>query len=449
MPIPKPDKNEDEKKFMSRCMSDKNMMEYKGDQRSAICMKSFKANGEDISLQINSHMHEAQKVNFSLPIKEEIFDGKKYLVVPVVLMTEGVHNGIFYSAEELSKYPQAWNGIPVPVQHPNDGGGSVSANSPAILEKTIGRLFNVNFNEGKLKGEIWLDIEKTLKLSPDLLTKINSKQQIDVSTGLWGDTILEVGEWNGEAYNQVLINYRPDHLAVLPGAEGACSWKDGCGIRANVEELKKKVDYIEILQKKEVNIEKEKEGEKVTDKFNSNNINNGGKIMPTEQRIKDVAAILANVKMPFVAEQKEFLEGMADGHFAKVLELNERIKTCKSCNGIPEEPKPAPKNAEEFIANAPAEIQEVLRDGLRIQREEKESCIKTIKANKKNKFTDAQLNAKSLDELETIVALIEVESSIPNYTGQGGTPVANTGADGRRTDGKGIPKVPVMEWSKK
>jgi hypothetical protein len=552
MPIPKPKDKEDEKSFMSRCMGDENMKEYKGDQRSTICMKSFKANGKDIGLQSNSHIQEGQKVNFALPTRQEMFESKRHLVVPVVLMAEGVHNGVYYSSEELSKYPQSWNGIPVPIFHPSEKGENVSANSPNVLEKTVGRLFNVNFSEGKLKGELWIDVEKAQKLSPELLAKINAKQQIEVSTGLWGDTVEEEGNWNGEKYGQVLINYRPDHLAILLGTEGACSWKDGCGIRANatnvdelvknlkvkngefvgmfvendtmykeviskiskmlddmmVEKMKKvmaemglpegsmpnsyvylvdltkeycvyqnpegqmmkqyykindkgeisfegnpvkvieKKEYIEINQKKEVDVEKEKR-EKVDEKENLININNGGnKKMPSEQRIKDVTAILANVKMPFVAEQKGFLEEMSDVNFAKVLELNEKVKTCKSCNGIPEEPKVAPKTAEEFIANAPIEIQKLLNGGLRMQGEQKDEYVKAIMANKRNKFTEAQLKSRDLDELELMSALADVEENL-DFSGRGGAPAINVDKDGRQQDGKGVPAIPKMEWSKK
>jgi hypothetical protein len=43
------------------------------------------------------------------------------------------------------------------------------------------------------------------------------------------------GEWNGETYEAVASNYVPDHLALLPGERGACSWEDGCGVRTNKE----------------------------------------------------------------------------------------------------------------------------------------------------------------------------------------------------------------------
>lgn len=34
-------------------------------------------------------------------------------------------------------------------------------------------------------------------------------------------------------FKRIARNLNPDHLALLPGGTGACSWEDGCGVRAN------------------------------------------------------------------------------------------------------------------------------------------------------------------------------------------------------------------------
>tara|TARA_R100000388_G_scaffold95016_1_gene85479 strand:+ start:1869 stop:2660 length:792 start_codon:yes stop_codon:yes gene_type:complete len=50
MPIPKPTDSEDRSSFMSRCMSDRTMLnEYAEDQRTAVCSASFNAEKEDKS----------------------------------------------------------------------------------------------------------------------------------------------------------------------------------------------------------------------------------------------------------------------------------------------------------------------------------------------------------------------------------------------------------------
>ena len=73
------------------------------------------ANG---SVKTNSvfSAHAMQANNYSL--RTEVYEGKEHLVVPVVMMVEGVHNGshgpILHTIEELGKFPGAWNGIQFP-----------------------------------------------------------------------------------------------------------------------------------------------------------------------------------------------------------------------------------------------------------------------------------------------------------------------------------------------
>ena len=88
----------------------------------------------------------------------EKYKGKDHLIVPVVMMVEGVHNGsagpLFHSIDELGKYPASWNGIPVSIQHPESNGVYVSANSPDIIEsQTVGQVFNTYVDGKKLKAE--------------------------------------------------------------------------------------------------------------------------------------------------------------------------------------------------------------------------------------------------------------------------------------------------------
>lgn len=174
-------------------------------------------------------------------VRRETSMGINYLVAPVTLLKEGVHHGsggkIFYGADELAQYPEAWNGIPVPLDHPRSGEAFISANIPEVLARqNIGRLYNVQFDgtDKKLKGEVWIDVERADQLCPELIQRIENNEQIEVSTGLFYDTQYRPGWWNDEAYEGIARNMRPDHLAILMNAVGACSIADGCGILANV-----------------------------------------------------------------------------------------------------------------------------------------------------------------------------------------------------------------------
>ena len=171
-------------------------------------------------------------------IRYETHQGKRHIVIPVVMMVEGVHNGshgpILHAEDELSKYPASWNGIPVVIYHPEENGVNVSANNPVIIERsTVGRTYNADFSSGKLKAEAWLDEERLKELSPEAYKVIQAKGPLEVSVGVFTDDEEVIGQWNDESYSAISRNHRPDHLALLPGSRGACSWEDGCGVRAN------------------------------------------------------------------------------------------------------------------------------------------------------------------------------------------------------------------------
>jgi hypothetical protein len=77
-------------------------------------------------------------------IRTQELDDNEYLVCPTVLICEGVHNGVYYPPEELSKFPDSWNGRPVVINHPDLMGKSITDNSPArgITVTGVGLPFN-------------------------------------------------------------------------------------------------------------------------------------------------------------------------------------------------------------------------------------------------------------------------------------------------------------------
>lgn len=166
-------------------------------------------------------------------------NGSDHMIVPVIMMVEGVHSGsqgpILYTTEELAKFVEAWNGTPVVINHPTlEDGTPVSANEPDVAEReTIGRIYNARMDGDRLRGEAWLN-EVTLKeLSEETYEAVKNGRPMDVSIGVFSDREDVEGEFNGERYIGISHNARPDHLALLPNASGACSWDDGCGLRNN------------------------------------------------------------------------------------------------------------------------------------------------------------------------------------------------------------------------
>jgi hypothetical protein len=171
-------------------------------------------------------------------VKLTVHQEKAHLVIPVVMMVEGVHNGsqgpLLHEISELGKFPESWNGIPVVIYHPEEDGNAVSANSPDIIDKmTVGRVYNTSVEGKKLKAEVWLDEDKLNLVSNQTLEDINDTKEVEVSLGMFTENEMAEGDYEGEKYVGIAHNHRPDHLAILPDQIGACSCADGCGLGAN------------------------------------------------------------------------------------------------------------------------------------------------------------------------------------------------------------------------
>lgn len=168
--------------------------------------------------------------------------GVNYAVYPSVILVEGVHHGAigaptFYPLEVLEASAPHWNNIPVTINHPQDQEGAyVSAGSPEVLSAwAVGKLLNSRFEDGKLRAEVMIDLKKAAAKHSTLINSLDRGVEMELSTGLFGEEVMEPGLWNNEAYETRLTAIQPDHLALLPDATGACSWADGCGVRANLK----------------------------------------------------------------------------------------------------------------------------------------------------------------------------------------------------------------------
>lgn len=161
-----------------------------------------------------------------------MLDGKQYLVVPVVAIREGVLNGVYVTSAEIEKSLPSWNGRPIPLSHPMQNGQPISANSPRVVERdVIGNLYNVNFANGALRGEMWLDVAKARRTQDgaNTIKRLQNNEMVEVSTGYWSDIDQGNGSYKGKGYSRRARNLLPDHLAILINEVGACSIKDGCG----------------------------------------------------------------------------------------------------------------------------------------------------------------------------------------------------------------------------
>lgn len=255
-------------------------------------------------MQNNMEIYAALNEHYT--VREAMHQGKTHLVVPVIMMREGVHNGshgqIFHPIDELGHFEGAWNGIPVSIQHPSVDGKHVSANSPDIIDaNVVGKVFNTHVEGDKLRAEAWLDKERLKQISPATAAYLQKGQPVEVSLGMFTDDEAGEGNWNGESYVATARNHRPDHLALLPGGKGACSWKDGCGIRAN------------------------EENNMVRTKFNTNK--EGEQNMADDKKPccpDKVALLIQNENSKFTADDADFLNTLTEAQLAKLepIEVN-------------------------------------------------------------------------------------------------------------------------------
>lgn len=171
-------------------------------------------------------------------VRREKFEGKDYVVVPTVMIAEGVWEGsqgpLLYLNSEFAKFPQTWNHKPATSYHPTLDGEGISGCDPAVLEaQKCGLVFNTSSDGSRLKCETWLDEVKTKALCPDVIPRLDAGQSVEVSTGLYREVEETAGVWNGKPYVGIVRNIQPDHLAILPTGRGAYSVSDGGGLLRN------------------------------------------------------------------------------------------------------------------------------------------------------------------------------------------------------------------------
>lgn len=203
-----------------------------------------------------------------------VMEDREYIVLPVVILMEGVHSGsngpTLYLLEDMEKYCPAWNHKPIVVYHPKQGDTFVSADNPKILnESKVGLLMSNQISGNGQKAEAWLEKSRLEKVDKRILEAIEKGLIVEVSTGLFTDNEDLQGEWNGETYNSVARDYRPDHLALLPDLVGACSIEDGCGLftasQAISREKAEEVQQVVTKALKAVNKEGEDSDKTVSD----------------------------------------------------------------------------------------------------------------------------------------------------------------------------------------
>jgi len=195
-------------------------------------------------------------------VRREQLNGDDHLVAPVVMLVEGTlapsnsDKVQFAPASVFARFEgRDWNGRPITLGHPKDVNGiAISANSGTVVEQEqIGSLFNCYTEDKKLKGELWINLEKTKELDRD---EINNRVQalengevVEVSVGVFVMTLQRRGVYENQQFDEVWLEAAADHIAVLAeGDTGACSVEDGCGAPRINEANPKKTKKSKVLK---------------------------------------------------------------------------------------------------------------------------------------------------------------------------------------------------------
>lgn len=478
--------------------------------------------------------------------------GNTYTVIPCIALVEGVlwpanaPAPELALAEEFGRFPQAWDGRPLVMNHPVINGVPVSANAPGVLDDyAFGQIFNTKLVDNALHTEMWINDARVLQLGGEVAETVerlkSGEEIVEVSTGLFSRSEQTVGIHAGQTYKAVWRNIVPDHLAVLSkGTVGACSGEAGCGaprinagdtmdpvmqcirintysedgapiIAADAHDCKCKQAAEPAIQNQGIFAQLKDKLVNWTFKFRNNAAlsdtdvraairtalnekvsdytwivavfqeSNGSGIVvyetgyegklfqrsfsvaetgvslgesieevrpetrfvpvtinagdPTDvhtaqenvmTKQERVAALIANAATKFTAKDTDFLMTLEEGQ----LELLEPVAVAPA-PAAPVADEPAePVTMASYLAQAPEEIRAVLNSAVDLQKQQRKSLVDGIKANKRNKFTDAQLEAFDLGTLTQLAEMAEVPSFIGNGVGQGQLNVNASGDDG-------------------
>lgn len=365
-------------------------------------------------------------------VRREVHEGVEHLVVPAVLIVEGVLNDALVLASEFGRHVEAWNDRAIPVLHPQDRGEYISAGRPDVVEKnTIGRVYNARVDGPRLKAELWLNIEKARRLGyGDLIDSLAAGEIVEISTGYFADDEPKAGEYNGKGYNTIHRNIRPDHLALLPGEIGACSVADGCGTRVNSQKgfAMKTKEAINTLVKAlglRANCECQDGGNPMSTQERAEKIEALKKHL-TANKVseKTVESVVANKKLS--TDQMEMLMGMdaeqlkmaaalagvlAEGDGVEEPEQVESAEDEPEAMAFDEEEKPMATNSRKVKTFTEQDVEKIVANQLRRQK-----VLDKLTANEACAFSESDLKSMSIEAME------KYEKSIrpADYSGAGG-----------------------------
>lgn len=381
--------------------------------------------------------------NLTGNLRRATLQGREYIVAPLSLIVPGVLNGsqgpLLYAEDELARNVDAWNGVPIVVDHPYVNGRPVSARTPEVLDKSaVGLVMHAKAN-GKLTAEGWFDVENLRKVDSRILTALQSSHKIELSTGLNLDVKEEQSAFNGRQYIGRAYNYRPDHLAVFVDKVGACSVNDGCGVNVNEQHSNLSgdptVDKKQTIDSIIANCECWTENDRKTleglpdDKLkgiNDTALNSkklSEQVTANEKKLKEMEPVVNAAKKGFKAGNDEWTlndkgEWVKQTKEGKTVANQEGTTDNQTPPGKPMTDEEKEEMRKKMAANLkledlPPEIQEDVQFARNAKQQRKEKLLDQLTANieckDERKKHRERLGKRTLNELEQDVALLPKE----------------------------------------
>ena len=269
-----------------------------------------------------------------------------------------------------------------------------------------------------------LDEALLKKTAPDIHQRILNNEIIEVSTGLFVDQKPRPGTFNGKSYDAVATNHRPDHLAILPDEEGACSVRDGAGLlqihsKGKTQmKINKKVVVDEIIANGCFSEE---------DRpwlLTANETQLGSLLAPLINEDEEEDFEIEDEDLSDVDDSDEYEDDDSDEYEDDELETNSKGKKKKIAGAQDNSTGAAPmfkkgkggktpkggiptmcQSMESYIAGLPAEAQEIFRIGQQTLNNKKRALIGAITSNSGNLFPKQQLAGMEIEELEALASL--------------------------------------------
>jgi len=157
---------------------------------------------------------------------KRIEETETHIFYRVGLTKEGVINGGFQSADELTRMLPYLNGLPITMEHPEQGievynrdNGSYGFTRNVTMEEVNG--------VPAAWGEVGIEKDHT-----EIIKQMDEGELKNVSIGYSMTKVMEPGTFNGKDYTHKRTNVMPFHLALLPTSPPACPLPQ-CGIGAD------------------------------------------------------------------------------------------------------------------------------------------------------------------------------------------------------------------------